>query len=327
MPPAEPLVVDDSAASPDLAALRRALDVRDWDAATGVLAGPRTDGRTMLIRWAARDADLDFLRKVHESDPFDSTAGAMLGERLVLDAWAIRSTRRARHVSQAQFDAFHAGLNEAEEVLAATAVHDPADPAVWTSRLKTARGLELGEAETRRRYAALAAIDPHHTSGQWQMLQRLCPKWGGTLDAMHAFARECMLAAPEGGHAGFLVADAYLEEVGDLPDAAAQSRFLGQRSVRAALREAAARSVLHPSFPRTPGWVQVAGTFGMILTYAGELDLAHRSFQLVGPWVSAYPWGGTADPVGYFRRIRGESATGRQRAAAALRRALGRPPR
>jgi hypothetical protein len=325
VPPAEPLViVDDSAASPDLAALRRALDVRDWGAVTGVLAGPRTDGRTLLIRWAARDADLDFLRKVHEHDPADSTAGAMLGERLVLDAWAVRTTRRARDVSQAQFDAFHAGLAEAEEVLAGAGAHDPA---VWTSRLKTARGLELGEAETRRRYAALAAVDPHHTSGQWQLMQRLCPKWGGSLEAMHAFARECMLAAPDGSHAGFLVADAHLEQMGELTDGAAQSRFIGGRAVRAALREAAQRSVLHPAFPRTPGWVQVAGTFAMVLTFAGELELAHRVFGIAGPWVSAYPWGWVSDPAAYFRRIRAESATGRLRAVAAVRRGVGLRPR
>ncbi|GAA1897419.1 hypothetical protein [Asanoa iriomotensis] len=75
------------------------------------------------------------------------------------------------------------------------------DNADWTARLTTARGLEMGQAEARRRYDRLAALDPHHLPGQRQLLQQLCAKWGWSLEDMHAFATEATSRLSDGAHA------------------------------------------------------------------------------------------------------------------------------
>lgn len=100
--------------------------------------------------------------------------------------------------------------------------------------------------------------------GQMQMLQSLCPKWSGTWAQVDAFTREAMLAAPPGSPQGALVVDGFIERAldGDV------RAYLIQPHVRAAIDEAAQRSVWHPDFARGYGWVWAANMFAA--AYSGK---------------------------------------------------------
>jgi hypothetical protein len=244
----------------------------------------------LLLDHAAEADDLeDFLRYVVATDPDDTGAVAMLGMHLIKVGWNIRSAARAQYVSSEQFDSFHDWLRRAEVVLLDGVARNPADPALWVARLTSARGLELGLAETRRRYQKLAAIDPHHLPGQNQYLQRLCPKWSGSWETLHPWCREAMLAAPPGAVQGALVADAYIEHWLDLDDGA-DARYLESPPVRAEVYEAAQRSIFHPDFRRDYGWVQAASTFAMLFVLFDDRKSAAAAFRVLGDFGTEHPW-------------------------------------
>jgi hypothetical protein len=308
MTPPEQLSLDPTAGDADVAAVRLALAGGDWPAAVEVIARLRGDTRTTLIDIVGADADRDFLAAVHAADPGDTTAAALLGTRMINDAWTARTALRAKHVSAERFARFHATLREAEDMLVETCALDASDPAIWTARLSTARGLELGQSEARRRYDRLAALDPYPVSGQRRLLQQLCAKWGGSIEAMHAFAAEATSGLPDGAHGWVLIADAQFEHMQELLSNN-RRETIRSRASRAVLRAAADRSVLHPSFAHTLGWVDIANTFAMVLTFAGELRRAHQVFTMIGPWVGERPWSMfDGNPKSQFLAMRARAA-------------------
>src|SRR5690349_17912188 len=186
--PSTDVVLDLAAAYPEIGMLRAALARRDWSACRQAIDAVPLDSRTAMIRVGADEPGLeDFLRDVLRRDRSDGAAAAMLGSHLVMVGWGIRTAARASDVSEEQFKQFHEWLGRAEEVLVEGAARNPRDPAVWTVRLTSARGLSLGIAEARRRYDRLAAADPHHLPAQRQLIEQLYPKWGGSWEEVHAF--------------------------------------------------------------------------------------------------------------------------------------------
>jgi hypothetical protein len=107
---------------------------------------------------------------------------------------------------------------------------------------------------------------------------------------MHAFARESMLAAPEGSPLGELVATAYLEEwldIGGDPE----SVFMTRPAVLRALHEAAARSVHHPAFARRLDWPLTFNTFAMAFALAADPHSARPLFKALGKaGATDFPW-------------------------------------
>ncbi|MFY1669453.1 hypothetical protein ACN27G_05770 [Plantactinospora sp. WMMB334] len=301
-PPA--LTVDPAAAYPELGTLRAALGARDWPTVRDGLMAVEPGSRTTLLRLAVDGySDRHFLEGLAEAEPDEPLTAALLGDLLIRQAWEIRTSKRAQYVSRAQFDQFHEMLRRAERLLIDATARHPDNPTLWTLRLITVRGLELGHSEARRRYDRLAASDPHHVPGQRQLLQQLCPKWGGSFEAVHDFARGAMRAAPEGAHNGVLVVEAHLEHMAEL-DGAERRRYWTDGGVHTELREAAQRSVLHPAFRRTPGWVLVQNTFAMVFWMIDDHRTAARLLSGLGHLVSAEPWDMLGDPVAAFEKAR-----------------------
>ncbi len=116
------------------------------------------------------DGPLDRLLAEH---PWDREARGLWAHRAIVSGWAIRTGRQAQDIGAEQFAAFHERLRAAEQVLIRLCAEDPADVHAWCLRLITARGLELGHGESRRRYDRLRAVDPHHVVGQRVFLQVL----------------------------------------------------------------------------------------------------------------------------------------------------------
>ncbi|MEU4424984.1 hypothetical protein AB0F81_30560 [Actinoplanes sp. NPDC024001] len=276
-------VLDPAAAYPKIVTLRAALAAKDWPACREVLDAAEPVERTLLLRACADRAGIEeHLREVRAADPADGAAAVLLAQRLIADGWAARHTGGL----------LAARLAEAEPILIAAAARTPDDPAVWTARLTSARGLGLGVCEGRRRYDRLAEIDPHHLPGQSELVQQLTPRWGGTWADALAFARERAAAAPLGALNAVLVAEAHLEQaLGEGGGTAAGARrHLAAPSVLAELSEAAAHSIQHPQFRRTHGWVQVLNTFAMAFCLAGEPHTARQMFEALDGLGSEYPW-------------------------------------
>jgi hypothetical protein len=210
----------------------------------------------------------------------------LLAERYIHIGWTIRSRASAEHVSRDQFEQFHAWLRKAEQRLIEVCAEQPTYAPAWTARLLTARGLQLGQSEARRRYDRLSAHHPHQFRAQSQLLQQLCPKWGGSWEAVHGFAQECVSAAPDGSPAGVLVAEAHVEHGLDLSDVAG-TEYMRNVSVRNELRHAAQVSVLHPD--HRPGWPSVTGhsTFALAFSLGGHLKDAAPHFAALGNTAAA----------------------------------------
>lgn len=288
--PALNVVLDPVAAYPELAVFYSHLRRRDWPAVRALLDRSPQQARSMLLRFGGDEAGLEeFLRGVLAADPEDSAAGSLLGFHLIDVGWKVRTQYRAQHVSQKQFATFHAWLRQAEQVLVDAAARNPGDPAVWTARLISARGLELGLAETRRRYDRVRSIDPHNFLAQSQLLQTLCPKWSGSWEQLHAWAREEMLAAPLGSLQGALVALAHIEHWFDLKGAERQAYAASPR-VRDELREAAHRSIWHPGFRKLPSWVQAVSALAMAFGLVHDEPAAASAFTVLGDLASDFPW-------------------------------------
>lgn len=295
---------DPGAAYPQVGQLRAAITAGDWTAVTAVFAGLEPAERTKLVQIGAEEPRVEaLLRQALERDPDDTLAAAMLGHHLIKAAWTVRTGARAQYVSREQFATFFAILRQAEQILIDAAARNPADVSVWVARLITARGLQLGLSEVRRRYDRLAAHDPHHLPGQETMLQSLCPKWGGDWEDLRRFVRECMLAAPEGSHNAVLVVQGHLERWLEL-DPGADQRYLTSADVKAEIYEAAQRSVWHPQFRRTIGWVSVRSTFAMAFSLMGDEEAAAREFVALGDFASESFWQYLGDPVQEFRARR-----------------------
>lgn len=288
------MLLDPAAAHPELGHLRSALSRSDWPACRRLLDGCTPIGRTTLLSWAAQERTIgELLRYVHSVDPSDGTAAALLALNLIDIGWQARTRSSAARVSRRQFEEFHEWLRRAESVLIDAAALHPDDPAIWTARLMTARGLELGLDESRRRYGALTAADPYHLPGQAQFLQNICPKWGGTWAEVHAFAAASMHAAPPGSPQGVLVAEAHFEHsLG--PDA---GKYWNSPAVKESVYQAAQRSVWDPGFRRDPGWVQTAGTFALAFSRIGDPRAAASMFAMTGDFADPFPWRYFTDDV------------------------------
>ena len=317
---ADAVLLDPAAAYPEVTALRAGLAARDWTAVRAVLdAAPGPVARTRLLSIGA-DTDVKntegleaFLRYTANSDPRDSAAAAMLAFHLIDIGWEVRSGYRAQHVSAAQFATFHGWLRLAEAVLMEAIARHPDDPALWVARLTSARGLQLGLAETRRRYDKLAAIDPHHLPGQIQFLQRLCPKWSGSWELLHPWCREAMLAAPPGAPQGGLVADGHIEHWMEIGGGGTGKAYLSGPQVRAELYEAAERSVWHPAFEKTHGWTYAANYFAMAFSLLDDQPAARRTFELLGNLGTELPWQYLSENVESVIRERRKRAGGGKR--------------
>lgn len=126
------------------------------------------------------------------TDPTDPTAALLSAHHGIHAAWRERTSADAARVEADRAERFLRLLERTERDLLELCAREPELPDAWALRLVTARGLSFGESESARRYARLAAIDPHHVAGQRHRLQQLCPKWGAPdFTAAHAFARAC----------------------------------------------------------------------------------------------------------------------------------------
>ncbi|GAA2447319.1 hypothetical protein [Streptomyces macrosporus] len=298
---------------PELARLQAAAHAGDWPAMREQLEAV-TDGEELgRLVWHVSETPgmADWMGGVLEREPDGTLALLTAGAQHIHWGWEARTAARASQVSREQFRIFHERLRVAEDLLYRVAEREPDWVAPWFLLQVSGRGLQVGQEIARRRFEATVRRAPWHLGAHRQQLQQVCAKWGGSHEAMHGFAREAMLAAPEGTALGELVALAHLEHWLDL-EAGEDETYIRRPDVRAELHEAADRSIRHPDFDpgRRHEWISVHNTFAMAFSLAGERKAAAASFAAVDGQVTEFPWCYLgADPVAAFRKRR--SAAGR----------------
>jgi hypothetical protein len=277
---------------PDLAPVRTAVRRGDWNAVTAYFDGlpARSDRSTAVGVVADTVGSERFLQRVVDTDRDSSLARTLLGARLIITAWDARGSGWAKHVKPAQWRVFHDQLGRAERLLADATAIDPSNSAAWTQRVTVARGLSLGLDEARRRYERAAEHCDAPYGAQSSLTQQLCPKWGGSVEEVLAFTRQCLQEAKPGSLGGVVVADAHAEigfddyGEGELP------RYFTIPRVREELEAAAAQTVLHPDFRPVHGWVSAHSVFAFVLFHARAYDRAAAHFAALGNRVKSYPW-------------------------------------
>lgn len=277
---------------PDLAGLRRSVRRGDWGAVSAFFeALPARGDQSVAVRVVAETRRSEaFLQRVVDSERDSSLARTLLGARFIVIAWDARGATGAKYVKPAQWRVFHDYLRRAERVLGDATAIDASNAAAWTERVTAARGLSLGADEGRRRYERAAEHCDAPYTAQAQLVQTLCPKWGGSLEAVHAFAQQCLAAGKPGTLSGAVVANAHVEHglrefgVGEL------GRYFTIPRVQAEVAAAAAQTVLHPDFDPVHGWVAAHSVFAFVWFHTKAYDRAEPHFAALGNRVGAYPW-------------------------------------
>jgi hypothetical protein len=263
----------------DLAGIRHVYDaLQTWDMRFALVWTVGTIGGMDAI-----------LREASIADPSSTLALVLLASQHIEEGWRARTNYRIKYVSRKRLAAFHDHLRIAEQILIDVTAREPDNLAAWTLRLTTGRGLELGQSEARRRYDQTAKNDPHHLAAQVTLLQQLCPKWGGSFDAMLAFARERSFASPEGSLNAALIVEGHLERWVELSGKASNA-YLRDPAVRDEVARAAAHSVLHPAFRPAYNWVSAHSTFALYHSLAGDYSAAAVHFRAMGPYAVIEPW-------------------------------------
>lgn len=198
---------------------------------------------------------------VEAADDGTPLGRTLTGVRYVTVGWSIRTRQRAEHVSPAQFEQFFDWLRRAERVLFDVCAEHPGFAPAWEVRITTARGLQLGHGEARRRYDRLVALEPAVFAAQRVFLQQILPKWGGSWEEASRFVEECASVAAPGSLGPALVADHAIERWLD-----------GERSVPSAtvdrMRSAAAATVLHPEHTWTAATAVAHTNFALFFSIA-----------------------------------------------------------
>lgn len=302
-------LINPLAVHPELRAMADAVDRGDWPALREFVGEP-ADASDRI--WAAeklteRPGVEVVLEDAVVRHPEDTVAAALLGLRLIVQAWAVRGGGRADSVSREQFDLFHAMLRRADGIFLDTLAREPGNVYAASGRLTTARGLQLGEGEAVRRYEQLERQHPHVWPAQSALLQQLAPKWGGDWARMWQFAVRCAQAAPPGSLNPVLIVWYHLEQWIDLGDDAASradGAYFRRPEVHADLVRAAESSVFHPAYRRGKDWDHIENTFAMAFSLSGDDARAGQLFRSLDRRMTESPWHYMADRYTAFRRAR-----------------------
>lgn len=276
---------------PDGAALRAACDAGDLTAALAGLRALRVPDDVVAALWTVGGHELEdearrdaYTEAVEAADDGTPLARTLRGIRYVTVGWAIRTRRRAEHVSAAQFEQFFAWLRRAERVLFDVCCEHPDFVPAWEARITTARGLQLGHGEARRRYDRLAALDPAVHAARRVYLQQILPKWSGTWEDASRFVEECAAGAAPGALGPALLADYAVERALD-----------GEPTVPPAMvdkvRAVAEVTVLHPDHVRTAATATAHSVFALFFTLAERPAEAWPHFAALGDAPVETFWG------------------------------------
>lgn len=290
--------------TPEYAPLRAALASNRWEPVEAELARMPFDQVTYALL-SLGDTEgiegfLEYAASNHPQSPYSRTA---MAARCIAVGWNARSDSNSSDVSQEQFAVFRQWIDTAEQWLISVCAEYPGFAPAWSYRVLTARALQVGESEARRRYRRLAELSPSDYPAQAQMLQYLLPKWFGSWDAGLAFARDCTRDAPAGSNSPAVLALFHIEQWISLGGGKPGKAYIGAPDVYNELQDAARRSVLHPSHRLDPIGVEARSTFAMAFYTGGHYADAAVHIQALGERATSFPWSYAAPTVDDLNRI------------------------
>jgi len=290
--------------------LRLDLSRGNWEPARDFLIKvERFDERAFYAQIAAQVDGLEnWIGEWLAAEPWSTLPLLIRGGHAVHRAWRLRGAARSRQGTD-RFDEFFEHLKLAEDCLQEVAERFADDPTAWMYLVLTGRAREVGVEETERRFRQVIVRDPWHRVAHEHMLQQLSPRWGGSAEAMHEFARRTVAEMPPGTPLGHLVAVAHIEQWLETPDGQ-ETAYIRSPAVVADLRAAAETSIWHPNYTRWPGWPTVHNPFAMAFWLAGDWPAAADQFEAIGDLVTEWPWRHLGDPGRRFALARQE--TGRR---------------
>ncbi|MDN3289059.1 hypothetical protein QWL27_25350 [Streptomyces thermocarboxydus] len=282
-------------------ALVEAADAGDWEGVKEALASFDA-GRDHQVLGQLTDIDglQDWIGRAVEGDEEHRALALLIsGARHIKWGWEARTAARAVDVSEEQWRVFHERLRIAERQLFEAAELRPEWITPWRQLLTSARGMSLGPTVAETRRDAALRRDPLDLEVHLEWVSQLQPRWGGEPGEALEFARAAFAAAPDGHRLGCAVAMAYIEEWVESDDGAC----LQQPRIRAELRQAAERSVLHHAYERRLGWQGDYNIFAMALSLAGSSTASNVFRELEGAYTE-WPWTYMSEPQKAYARFR-----------------------
>jgi hypothetical protein len=241
---------------------------------------------------------LDDWRRERPGDP----DLALVAAELEIDrAWEIRTSARARHVSQEQFRAFRTVLRDAAPVLCTAAELNPGDPVPWRIHMAHAMGLGASREVFDEYLARGRAAHPHHVGLHARAVQYLAQKWYGSHTEMFEFAESAAAAAPEGSPLRGLPLHAVTEYALD------HEAGIGQGPVAWSRIEGHVEAGLELSAAYEPGDRRAAGFrnhLALALIRSEREAEALEVFRLIGTDARTFPWAYMGDAREIFLLMR-----------------------
>lgn len=295
----------DLSSLPEMEPIDAAIKAHDWTRAEAALAElDPSDAGFALMGIAEIDEVERLLESAVEPDSGSPWAATALAARWIVIGWSARGGAPASDVSPEQFANFHEWARKAELLLIDVCARHPSFTPAWATRLLTARALELGASEARRRYRRLAAHVPDDFWAQQQLLQHISAKWFGSDEAAAAFAHDTAAASPPGSHSGAILALHHIEMWLAAGAGAPGREYLRRPEVLDELRQAARHSVLHESHRMTALGVQAHSAFAMAFWLGWHHSDAAVHFRALDGRSTRFPWEYAVQDAAGLERVR-----------------------
>lgn len=204
---------------PTARALVRLLRARDYARLDNELAAVRDDRFpdsyvsvwTLLLDEVVAVKTIEpLLEDWCEKSARSATARIAWGRFLIQSAWAARGGGWANTVTPEGWRLFGERLRRAKEKLEEAARLEPDRPDAWSDLLVVANGLQLSDEEADGYLAKAAAVGrKDFIRAHIRRLWGLTPRWGGSNEAMFAFARKAIAEHEDEPAFGALLLDAH----------------------------------------------------------------------------------------------------------------------
>ena len=270
---AKPETADVPSASPagvptarDIVRLLRAEKFADAEKA---LREVRAVGRDPQSGQSQFFAVLEKLRAVHSlrptfdtwcaSSPRSSDAHLIRGTMLIHFAWEARGSGWASTVTPEGWKLFGERLEKARQELELAARLEPKDPYAPANLVVVGMALDLGPEKLDEYFEKAVKADPRCMPAYLNRIGALEPRWGGTNEAMFAFARKCVTDHPDEPIVATVIVTAHEDyasfTAGDSHTAPDKARaYLARADVKGEIEAIYDR--IHARYPRS-GWADL----------------------------------------------------------------------
>lgn len=293
-------LIDVTWGDPVASAIRAALAAGDFAGAERQLA-KAADAQTLdhwiqaCSDWEGRPAWLDAWV---QQKPESALARLVRGAHGTHWAWQARSSRSADQVEAAAFAEFFKRLQLAEADLDEAQRLDPTSALPAAMMIRVLTGQQANDDHKRATFDQAISRAPTLVSAHRSMLSATCAKWGGSDEAMFAFARQHAVRSPA---LRVLIPLAHIEAFLGIDDVEQRRAYARQPKVRAEVEEAFAafRSCSDQTALRNG-----ANAFAFQFVLAKDVKRSEQAFALTSGFVAQIPWMYIGDPLAMYTRMR-----------------------